>query len=241
MRILVCASWLMLATLVLTSGCQSSSWAEQARLEQQTVQPTDKTFLAKDLLPLRKHAGHRRIRNGNKPEQKVAEALRPSQEPGQGKNRWIHTVEGVSTTYLQQEEDGSIRVVREESLDDGVRVEYEPALLYLPAQLQPGQEYQAKSTMKVFNLKDGSPRGQGENQVTIKLLGVQPVAGLGTDRELVVVQTSHAIDLNVADAKVQIYTRYRPGQGIKSENLRQQTILLGLLPSVETKSSLVAD
>ncbi len=192
---------------------------------------TAPTAHAADLYPLIEHTGTLSRTLDAKNTQTLAYRLEQVSE-----KQWVLRIKGVRTTHLQQADDGSILITREDEFADAVSVMYDPPLVALPAQIAMQRPIHSKSKMTVNNLKNGSPRDHGSCEYQVQLLGTRPITTESGTYDSYVVQTHRLIKLNLASASINTKTSYAPGRGWLGENIIKITQPLNLFKIKQTET-----
>lgn len=141
---------------------------------------------------------------------------------------WIWAAEDLRAVQLLPDEDGDIAIAREFEPGEDSDVRYDPALLMLPATLEPNQPATAESRMTVLNAKGDATRAKGTCHVTVELLGRREVEAPAGRFDCVVLRTTRRIKLDLAEVEVEIHSAYAPGTGLIRQTIDRRTRALGL-------------
>lgn len=143
--------------------------------------------------------------------------------------QWVVELPGVRETVLEVR-DGAQYVIGEREFSESVATAYTPALLLLPKRLEMDKPVTGESQVAITGL-DGKPRDSGQVRYTIRLLGRQKIHTESGPAEVYVVQAERHMKLKLAEADIQIISRYRPGKGLVEQEVQRQTRVLGLIPA----------
>ena len=141
---------------------------------------------------------------------------------------WVMTIAERSSMFIQQLPTGDLAIMRETDLRENVRIEYQPAIVLLPAKLAAGVTRQGQVQMTVYNLDTGQQRAKGTSHYQINVAGLQPVETANGPINAWVVHTRRDMDLSFADAHVTLETAYAPMLGQVYEQAQVRTVTLGL-------------
>jgi len=146
-------------------------------------------------------------------------------------DHWTLTLEGRYRTHLRVDEDGALRVVREDDFRENVAVHYEPALLWMPATLDGSfSSHRQEVQIKVHHLAKGGQSGALRDRGTgvYQILGVTHRGGGGAGQSYTI-EDRFELNLSLADADVIMRSTYAPGTGRVAWTVDRYTQALGLL------------
>ncbi|MFP4145510.1 MAG: hypothetical protein ACLFV3_10240 [Phycisphaeraceae bacterium] len=190
--------------------------------EAETIPPADAT----ELFPLEQRTMTFRVTEGDEQGQEVTYQLRPEGD------HWVLSAEGRGKTFFRQNEQGDIVIFREDNVAEQVSVRYDPGITMLPAQVRPGETWEGESQMVVMHLDKDKVRDQGTVNYRLDLTARGSVEAPARQYRGAYLVASHRdIDLNLADAKVDIFSAYVPGTGQVAERVEQQRKVLGMFGS----------
>ncbi len=157
-------------------------------------------------------------------------------------DEWITTIEKNNRFALSQSSDGDIVLTWEEDFREGVRIEYTPAIIILPAQLNHAADMGERVVdMTVSNRETGSPVDQGT--CTYTLTRIQPATFKLTEQSnhsAVRLRQKRRIDLQTADADIVIDSTWLPEIGLVAEEVWEKRRTMGLLSvSINTQTKLI--
>jgi len=247
-------SILVTAVLALFTGC-SAPWTPTSLAP--PYEPTG-AVRAEDLMPLPMPNGGpgmvqvtdaqgERHRVVNTAEPAVTGAL-SGETTGAG--AWRMRVAGFWAVDVVREASGEVTILREVELAESRRVDYDPPLALLPADLTMDDPVVRVSGVRVYDHENGTLQATGTCTATYRLLGTQQLAlpggttggtSGGTSGGKVmatVVQTDRRYDLPWVTVDMHILSGYEPGRGLVARVIRRDMRLLGLLP-VRREQSIV--
>lgn len=155
-----------------------------------------------------------------------------------GKWRWV--LDGIRTIYLTNNPDGAIAISREDELSEEVSVDYEPALVFLPARMAMGEPFKGVCQMTVRNLKTGSVRDRGSCNYQIELLGTRAAHTPARTSKAHVVQSQRRIELRLAQVQIKSETEFVAHRGWAAERIHRVTEVLGMFASTRTEKLTLA-
>ncbi len=153
--------------------------------------------------------------------------------------RWHIRVGGLYETHLIREADGTRRAEAELDFEQNVRVEYDPPILVLPAELRIGEPVKDETHMVIRDRRTGRVRQQGPCEVTIELKEFRTVTTPAGPREAWVVKTTRKADLGVADFRVIITEAYVPDAGLVAKHTDRLVRIFGAIPQREVEHLLL--
>lgn len=186
---------------------------------------------ATKLFPLSPRQGAFAVRENGKPPRTV-----PFQLQKHG-DYWILS-DPQNRTYLRQADNGDLVIFREDDARQQVRIDYDPAIVMLPARITPTSRPHGQVKMIVHNLSNGKVRDQGTCDYTIAPIGQVRVKTPAGVYETYHLRTTRKINLHLANAEVTLDTSYAPGVGQVAQVVKQHTQALGLFGSDSTQQSL---
>ncbi len=160
-------------------------------------------------------------------------------EVEQKQQRWHIRVGGLYETHLIRESDGSRRAEAELDFEQDVRVEYDPPILVLPAELRIGEPVKDETHMVIRDRRTGRVRQQGPCEVTIELKEFRTVTTPAGPREAWVVKTTRKADLGAADFRVVITEAYVPDAGLVAKHTDRLVRIFGAIPQREVEHLLL--
>lgn len=142
---------------------------------------------------------------------------------------WMLKVEGHQTARWEVDGDGALRLRWQTSVDQGVRVAYEPALVLLPPKGTGVSRTQAEMT--VYHLDSGEKKTAGRCDYVVSP-GEPGAFEPAVDRGVAVYASSvRRIDVPLADATVAAEVAYAAGRGPIATDLHRTLRPLGLFAS----------
>ncbi|MFW6060800.1 MAG: hypothetical protein ACODAQ_11515, partial [Phycisphaeraceae bacterium] len=130
--------------------------------------------------------------------------------------------------YLRRNDAGETVVFREDDMQEGVAVHYEPALLLLPARLDPAEALPAQTVdVTVRRLDTGQVRDRGTCDYRIARVTHET----DDDEQRYRIVQRREIDLNLASATVTIEAVHVPDRGRIAWSVERRTRIFGLLGS----------
>jgi hypothetical protein len=163
-----------------------------------------------------------------------------SDQPGNQPENWRWVLDGIRTVYLTSTPDGAVAISREDELSEEVSVDYEPALVILPARMAMGEPSNGVCRMTVRNLKTGSVRDHGWCNYRIELLGIRATHTPTGTSEAYVVQTRRRIVLQLAQVRIKSETEFVADRGWVAERIHRVTKALGVFASSHTEKLTLA-
>lgn len=154
---------------------------------------------------------------------------------------WVMTIAGRSSMFIQKAATGDLVVMRETDLRENVRIEYQPGVVLLPAELAAGVTRQGEAHMTVYNLGTDQQREQGTCKYQIDVIGLQQVETAASPVDAWLVRTQRDMDLSLADAHVTLETAYAPQLGQVYERAHIRTVALGLFANEQSYTMKLAN
>ncbi|MEQ9455379.1 MAG: hypothetical protein RLN76_12410 [Phycisphaeraceae bacterium] len=170
-----------------------------------------------------------------KPGQAIDVELDPAQAGLSKSQRTIETdasrkgtiiLKGVRESTWVQGGDGGWALAEDVDHAEKVRLEYEPALGVVPAELSPGQQLKAEGRVRILRLEDGSQREAGSYT---SVLTVEPTASGFTLKE------ERTLDLNLATVDINLETVYDGRNGFINQITLVKTSVFGVGGNAEKK------
>ncbi len=220
---------LSLAFLFLpVTGCTS---AEYSKLLQPPFDQADPgSVLASDLWPM-KAQSHSVVVTDQGQQHETTD-----QTTSIGSNVWRMSVNGFWIVEARAEEDGSLVILSELEQAEARRVEYDPPLPLLPAELWTGQPVRYTSEAYLYNHDSGALEATGEVVATYRLLGKKVLSpggllpGDAPEEAVYVVETERHYDMPLVAVQMKILSAYKPGSGPVAGRTTRTVKLFGLLP-----------
>ncbi|MFW6336140.1 MAG: hypothetical protein ACOC3G_03330 [Phycisphaeraceae bacterium] len=142
---------------------------------------------------------------------------------------WTLDIEGHQTARWELDEEGALRLPWQTSVDQGVRVEYEPALVLLPPKGTGVSRTEAEMT--VYHLDSGKQETAGEC-VYVVSPGGPGVFEPTLERPMALYSSSvRRIDVPLAEATVRAEVAYAIGEGAIATDLTRVLRPMGLFAS----------
>ncbi len=152
-------------------------------------------------------------------------------------NEWVLNLKNHRRIYVRETEDGGMEVFREEDVSEQVRLEYQPAIKVMPAQVHPGTLTSGTVDVTVYNLKNGHKRDHGTCEYRVEAIErrmvqkPEQVSSGETDltakstkqRPAYILREHRELDLGLADATITVETAYMPGEGRVTWEVRRET------------------
>ena len=214
------AAWAVLLAAVWLGGCAAPPKAPTTRPAGAVVP----AIAGERLLPLSDTSNGVAVLEGPGAGQTLTQRMQRHED------HWTLTLEGRQRMHIRQDEGGDLLVFKDVDFEQNVVVQYEPALLLLPATVDGGfTEHQQTSQVTVRDLNTGDMRDRGT--VTYRIPDVTHVAGQDPTgpRHFYTVTQHRELDLDLADATVTIETTYVPGTGRVAWMVDRYTRALGLI------------
>ncbi|MEZ6191633.1 MAG: hypothetical protein R3C45_10130 [Phycisphaerales bacterium] len=227
-------SILMLCVSALLTGCGSAD--KPALLEPPFGAVDGQAVRATELWPTLAQAGRVVVTD----EGKALDVQDVTAEIGPGV--WRMTVGNFWVVDVVRGQDGSVSALKEVEAAEERRVEYDPPLPLLPAELRAGEPIEFTSAVKLYNHANGALEATGECTATYKLLGTKSLGGGGlllsdSRHELAyVVEVRRHYKLPLVGVEMHILSAYVPGEGPIAGRTVRVVKLLGLLPVVHEQS-----
>lgn len=218
--------------MMLIAGCQSmpplhptDQLADPAALngEATAISPAE-------LLPLKPNHGFYRLHPSDEQDQDLPFHWTPDPDH---QELWRQEIQQHTITWMKRLADGSMAIVREDDLQEEVSIEYEPALVVLPANLSTAS-HQGQTQMTVRDLDDRRLKAAGECQYQVHWLGRQKLQTYGGIIDCHLIRVHRMIRLPIARVNVDVITAYQTGHGQIAERVVQTTQALGFFGSQET-------
>jgi hypothetical protein len=148
---------------------------------------------------------------------------------------WVLTVEGLQATYLAINDRGDLVMPREDDFTENARVDYDPALVVVPA----GQtRYEGESRMTVRSLDGEQQRDRGTVEYLVETLGEHRLATPDGEHAAVIVRMSRLLRLSLAQVEVIGVDAYGEQAGPLAEHSERTVRALGGLYTDRSVSSL---
>ncbi len=153
-----------------------------------------------------------------------------------GVNVWRMTVSGYWIVEARAEEDGSLVILSELEQAEARRVEYDPPLPLLPAELWAGQPVRYTSEAYLYNHDSGALEATGEVVATYRLLGKKVLSqggllpGDAPEESVYVVEVERHYNMPLVGVQMKILSAYKPGSGPVAGRTTRTVKLFGLLP-----------
>lgn len=179
---------------------------------------------ATDIFEFSPHKGAYLISVAGKPGVEAPYRFEPDKN-----DAWRLVIEGKRTTYLKLDDDDQFVITREDDLEEGVAVKYEPPIVMLPEELDPASPFEGKCKMTVTNLKDGSAKAKGTCGYTVALVAMQNLITPAGEFPVYLVRTRREMKLTLATSTVVTTTAIAHGRGIVAEVNEQNTRALGFV------------
>jgi len=166
--------------------------------------------------------------------QRMSPRARRGNRPGA--EGWRLSEAGFWTVDVVRETSGDVSILREVEQLESRRVEYDPPLPLLPAELQMDQPIQRVSRVRVYDQANGVLQSAGECTAVYRLLGSKKIVLPGQTVRASIVRTDRRFDLRWVKVDMRILTAYVPGQGAVAWRTRRDIRLLGVLPVTREES-----
>ena len=159
-----------------------------------------------------------------------------------GPGVWRTTVGSFWVVDVVRGEDGGVLAIKEVEAAEERRVEYDPPLPLLPAELRAGEPMEFTSAVRLYNHANGALEATGECTATYTLLGTKSLDGDGPppgDAQAgvaYVVQVQRRYKLPLVGVEMRILSAYAPGRGPIAGRTVRVVKLLGVLPVVREQS-----
>ncbi len=238
-------SILLIAMFVLLSGCGGTE--KPALLEPPYLAVDGQAVRASELWPVRAQAGRVVVTDRGEAHdvQDVTAEVTPGSpgSPGSpGAGVWRMTVGSFWVVDVVRGEDGGVSALNEVEAAEERRVEYDPPLPLLPAELRVGEAVEFTSAVKLYNHANGALEATGECTATYTLLGTKsldmygPPASDETKNTAYIVQVQRHYKLPLVGVQMHILSAYAPGKGPIAGRTVRVVKLLGVLPVVREQS-----
>lgn len=159
-----------------------------------------------------------------------------------GPGMWRMTVGSFWVVDVVRGEDGGVSAIREIEAAEERRVEYDPPLPLLPAELRAGEPMAFTSAVKLYNHANGALEATGECTATYTLLGTKALEGDGPlpgdkqQNQAYIVEVQRRYKLPLVGVEMRILSAYAPGRGPIVGRTVRVVKLLGVLPVVREQS-----
>ena len=152
---------------------------------------------------------------------------------------WMLEIEGHQTARWELDKEGSLRLPWQTSVDQGVRVEYEPALVLLPAKGAGVSRTEAEMT--VYHLDSGEQKTAGKCAYVVSPGGPGMFEPALEERLTLYASSVRRIDVPLADATVAAEVAYAKERGPIATDLTRVLRPLGLFASTTETTYRVID
>lgn len=231
-----CIAILLIILSSLLSGCGSTE--KPALLEPPFELADAHAVRAAELWPVGARAGRVVVTD----EGKAHDVQDVTAEVAPGAGVWRMTVGSFWVVDVVRGADGGVSAIREVEAAEERRVEYDPPLPLLPAELRAGEPIVFTSAVKLYNHANGALEATGECTATYTLLGMKsvdvgsrPPGDTGTGAACVV-QVERRYKLPLVGVEMHILSAYEPGRGPIAGRTVRVVKLLGVLPVVREQS-----
>lgn len=147
----------------------------------------------------------------------------------QAPRTWCWQMGPMGTTFVHENVDGHLVAVREQSSEDGVEVQYDQPVVFLPAIIAHDTRFEGQTPVRVLDLASGSQRDSGICTYTVEPLGLQRLPIGGQRVEVVVVRERRHLQLKMAESEVVITTGYVRDGGPAIQTVDEATTVMGLI------------
>lgn len=156
-----------------------------------------------------------------------------------GPGIWRMSVSGFWVVDVVRDDAGGVAALMEVEAAEERRVEYDPPLPLLPAELRAGEPFMFTSAVKLYNHANGALEATGECAATYTLLGAKvldPGKPQAEGNLAYVVRVERRYKLPLVGVDVHILSAYEPRRGPIAGRTVRIVKLLGLIPVVHEQS-----
>lgn len=214
---------------------------------------------ALDLLPLSERAGEVLVTDTGVEHDAVdrVEAIAPPDElvergevPGEVLGEvaglpsgvWRMSVGGWWVVDVMADTRGAVVILSEVEEAEARRIEYDPPLPMIPAELWMGRPVEFGSDVKLYNSESGALEATGKVRATYRLLGKKVISpggllpGDAPEEAVYIVEVDRKYNLPLVAIDMNILSAYELGEGPVAGKTVRVVKLLGLLPVVHVQS-----
>lgn len=159
-----------------------------------------------------------------------------------GPGVWRMSVGGFWVTDVVRDDAGGVSALKEVESAEERRLEYDPPLPLLPAELRAGEPIEFTSAVSLYNHANGALEATGECTATYTLLGKKTLSpggilpGDAPEELAYIVRVDRRYKLPLVGVDMRIVWAYAPGRGPIAGRTVRVVKLLGLLPVVREQS-----
>jgi hypothetical protein len=126
---------------------------------------------------------------------------------------WVFSIEEQGRVYMHLEPDGSLAISREDDLLEQVRVEYEPAIIVLPAHVGRDELPSGQVQMTVWSLKTDQKQAEGLCDYQVTHIWASTLKSSTGALATYNIRQKRQIDLKIVQVELTLDSSFAAGMG----------------------------